>query len=196
MAAVVRTPIGPEVRLPTRRTLDERVFVRSPGLFTALSRAVLRLPPRARLRRAFVRRSVLVGWGAWARGDLEVMLLRWAPDCQLELLPELVAAGMRSTYRGHAGICELAADWRDTWEENIPFPQEIIDVGNPIIALGHLHLRARGSGVEFDLPIAFVWWFERGLIVRQRDFSDWEEALRAAGIAATTESRSPSSSRR
>jgi hypothetical protein len=61
-------------------------------------------------------------------------------------------------------------------------PQEIVDAGNPVIGLGHFRLRARGSGIEFDGPIAFVWWWERGLVVRSQDFSDWDEALRAAGI--------------
>ena len=134
------------------------------------------------LRRALLRRAVLSGWAAWARGDLDLMLVRWAPDCQLELLPELMAAGMRGIYHGHAGVRELAADWTDTWERMDLIPEEIVDARNPVIGLGHLRLRGRGSGVEFNSPIAFVWSFERGLVVRQRDFADWDEALRGAGI--------------
>src|SRR5215212_2047666 len=101
MAKVVRTPIGPDARLPTRRTLDERLFVRWPGTFAALARAINRLPPRSRLRRALVRRSVLSGWAAWARMDLELMLVRYAPDVHWEPLRDLVAAGMRPSYDGH-----------------------------------------------------------------------------------------------
>src|SRR5207248_10384688 len=62
-----RTPIVPDARLPTRRTLDERLFVRWPGAYAAFSRASLLLPPRSRLRRALLRRATLSGWAAWAR---------------------------------------------------------------------------------------------------------------------------------
>src|SRR5438128_4945566 len=126
MAGVVRTPIGPDARLPTRRTLDERLFVRWPGAYAAFTRAGLLLPPRSRLRRALLRRAVLSGWAAWARGDLDLMLVRYAPDYHQEALREFVAVGMRSSYEGHAGRRELDADWREAWERSDAFPQEII----------------------------------------------------------------------
>ena len=181
MAGAVRTPIGPNARVPTRRSLDERLFVRWPVAYAALSRAVLRLPPRSLLRRALLRRTVLSGWGAWARGDLDLLLVRYAPDVRLEPLHEIVAAGMRDSYHGHAGVREVTADWREAWERMDLFPQEIIDAGNPVVILGRLHLRARGSGIEFDTPVGQVVWAERGLVVRDH-FNNWDEALRAAGI--------------
>jgi ketosteroid isomerase-like protein len=110
------------------------------------------------------------------------MLVRWAPVCQLELLPELVAAGMRSSYHGHAGLRQLMADWADAWERIDLTPQWVVDTGDAAIGLGHSACAAGRAGVELESPIAFVWWSERGLVVRQRDFSDWDEALRAAGI--------------
>jgi hypothetical protein len=96
----------------------------------------------------------------------------------------MIAAGMPRSYHGHAGLRELAADWREAWERMQLIPQEIVDAGNPLIVLGHQRVRARGSGIEFDFPIAMIFWTERGLMVRQRDFTDWDEALRAAGIPA------------
>ena len=181
MAEAVRIPISPDARLPTRRTLDERLFVRWPGAWAALSRAVNQLPPRSRLRRALVRRSVLSGWAALARWDLDLMLVRYAPDYRFEPLHEIVAAGMRDSYHGHAGLREVVADWREAWERMDLFPQEIIDAGNPVVILGRLHLRARGSGIEFDTPVGQVVWVERGLVVRDH-FNNWDEALRVAGI--------------
>ena len=71
---------------------------------------------------------------------------------------------------------------RDAWEQMEVRPLEIVDAGNPIVSLGHAHLRARGSGVEFDYPFGAVFWTEQGLIVRELHFSDWDEALRAASI--------------
>jgi ketosteroid isomerase-like protein len=183
MADAARTPIGPDARLPTRRTLDEQLFVRWPGMFAALSRAGSLLPPRSRLRRALVRRSVMSGWAAWTREDLDLMLVRYAPHYQLEIPREWVAAGMRSTYWGHAGAREWAADMREAWERIDATPEEIVDAGNPVVVLGHFRLRARGSGIELETPVGVVFWIERGLTVRQPTFTDWDDALRAAGIS-------------
>jgi ketosteroid isomerase-like protein len=182
MADAARTRIGPDARLPTRRTLDERLFVRWPGSFAVLSRAALHLSPRARLRRALLRRSVLSGWAAWTRGDLDLMLVRYAPNLQLDIPREWVAAGMRAAYQGHTGFREWAADMREAWERIDAVPIEIVDAGNPVVVLGHFRLRARGSGIELDTPLGVIFWVERGLTVRQTTFADWDVALRAAGI--------------
>jgi hypothetical protein len=61
-------------------------------------------------------------------------------------------------------------------------PQEIVDAGNPVVILGHVRLRAQGSGIEFDSEVGSVIWTERGLVTRESDFGSWDEALRAAGI--------------
>ena len=110
MAGAVRTPIGPDARLPTRRSLDERFYLRWPSLYAPLSRAVLSLPRRSRLRRALVSRAMLSGYGAWARGDLELTLLRYAPGYELKPLHEFLAVGIRSSYKGRAGVREWAAE--------------------------------------------------------------------------------------
>src|SRR5207245_2356930 len=81
---VVRTPIGPDARLTTRRTLEERLMVLWPSAWAALSRALRLLPPRSRFRRALLRRNALSGWGAWVRGDLDLCLVRFAPNYHCE----------------------------------------------------------------------------------------------------------------
>jgi hypothetical protein len=182
---IVRTAISPDVRLSTHRSLDEQLFVRWPRTFAAFGRAVLLLPPRSRLRRALLRRGVLSGWSALARGDLDLMLVRFAPDCEFEVSPELVGVGMHSSYRGRAGMREAVTDLSGAFERMELTPFEILDAGNRIIFLGHFHLRGGGSGVELDSPFTEALWVERGLVVRDKTFfdrSDQDAALRAAGI--------------
>ncbi len=53
---IVRKPL--RVRQRSSRTLDERLFLRFPRLFAANARLIGQLPPRSRLRQAFV-------WRAW-----------------------------------------------------------------------------------------------------------------------------------
>ena len=184
MAAPCEHAIGADARLPTRRTLDERILVRWPGVWPALSRAGQALPPRSRLRRAGVRRAALSGWGAWVRGDLDLVLVRFSPDFHYEPPHEWLIAGMPSVYRGHAGLREWSADLREAWEFLDHTPLEVVDGGDVLAFLCQIRLRARSSGIEIDTRLGQVFWSEQGLIVRERDFSDWDEALRVAGIPA------------
>ena len=64
---------------PSRRTVDEAIYVRAPALFRALARLTLKLPRGLRLRQAVIRRSVLLSMGAWMRRDFEAGLIRYAP---------------------------------------------------------------------------------------------------------------------
>ena len=186
MAEVVRTAIGPDPRLPKRRTLDERVMVRWPGVWTAVSRAVNRLPPRSRLRRSLLRRNALSGWGAWVRGDLDSCLVRFSPDLHYDAPHEWLIAGMASVYRGHAGFREWFAELREAWEILDHTPLELVDAGDAFAFLCRIKLRARASGIELDSRLGQVFWVEGGLIVREQDFSDWDEALGVVGVTSET----------
>ena len=162
-------------------------MVRWPGAYAALSRAVQGLPPRSRLRRALLRRNALSGWGAWVREDLDLCLVRFALDWHYDAPPEWLIAGMPSVYRGHAGLRQWSADLREAWEFLDHTPLEVVDAGDVVAFLCKIRLRARSSGIELDSHLGQVFWFERGLIVRERDFSDWNEALRVVGIPAAAE---------
>jgi hypothetical protein len=187
MAETVRTRIRPGARLPTRRTLDERLIVRWPSAYAALSRAVQALPPRSRLRRALLRRNALSGWGAWVRGDLDLCVVRFAPDWHYDAPREWLIAGMSGVYRGHAGLREWSADLREAWEFVDHMPLEVVDAGDVFAFLCRIRLRARTSGIEIDSRLGQVFWIERGLIVRERDFSDWDEALRMVDTPTAAE---------
>jgi ketosteroid isomerase-like protein len=118
------------------------------------------------------------------RGDLDLVLVRFAPDCHYEPPREWLLPGMRSAYRGHAGIREWTADMRDAWDWIDNTPLEVVDGGDILLFVNQVRLRARGSGVEFDSRFGFVIWIERGLVARESDYSDLDEALRVAGMPA------------
>jgi hypothetical protein len=166
----------------TRRSLDERLMVRWPRAYGAFARVLFVLPPRSRLRRALLRRQVLSGWSAFSRADLDLMLVRYAADYRFEPWPEFVDAGVRSSYTGHAGLREMLADIRESWEQIEMTPHAILDAGDRFVVLGRFHIRGRGSGVDLESPCCQALWFERGLVVRDCQFQDCEAALRAACI--------------
>ena len=179
--AAVRTPIGPDARLPTRRTVDERVIVRWPSLYTALARTIQRLPPRSRVRRALFLRNALSGWGAWVRGDLDLCAVRFGPNWHYEPPQEWLITGMPSVYHGHEGLRQWFADLREAWEFRDHTPLEVVDAGDVLAFLCRVRLRARTTGIEMDWRLGQVFWLEGGLIVREQDFADWDEALRVIG---------------
>ena len=179
MAKAVRTTIDPGKPLRTRRTVDERLLVRWPWLFVRLARVFERMPPRSRIRRAVLGRGVHSAWGAWSRGDLDLVLVRYAPDVVLDAIPNMIAAGMSRTYEGHEGIRRLSADWGEAWEKMGVVPVEVLDFGHCVLTYGRGQVQARGLDIEFEYDVYSVVWWDRGLIVRHRDFTDREEALRA-----------------
>ena len=85
---------------------------------------------------------------------------------------------MPETYRGHAGLREWAADLREAWEFVDHTPLEVVDAGDVAAFLCKIRLRGRSTGIELDSRLGQVFWIERGLIVREHDFADWDDALR------------------
>ena len=75
-------------------------------------------------------------WGAWSRGDLDLVLVRYAPDVVLDAMPNMIAAGMSRTYEGHEGIRRLSADSRDAWEKTGVPPVEVLDFGDCAFTYG------------------------------------------------------------
>ncbi len=52
-----------------------------------------------------------------------------------------------------------ADDWKAT-------PEQFLDAGEAIVALGHYTGRAKATGRTFKVPFAHVWWMRDGKIVK------------------------------
>jgi hypothetical protein len=51
-----------------------------------------------------------------------------------------------------------------------------------VLATGTLRIRGRGSGVEMEIPMAFLAEFRDGMLVHYKDYGEARLALEAAGI--------------
>ena len=60
--------------------------------------------------------------------------------------------------------------------------REVRDLGDRIVVFGTIHIRGRGSAVETDIPIAGIFTFKQGKLVRWEDFRDRDRALEAVGL--------------
>jgi limonene-1,2-epoxide hydrolase len=99
------------------------------------------------------------------------------PD--VEFLPQ--RAGTEGAYRGIAGIEEFRADTEQVFEK-FEVHYELLDLGERIVAWGKVDVRARGSGIEVDVPMGGVFEFRDGKIVRWEDFGSKDQALKAVGL--------------
>jgi limonene-1,2-epoxide hydrolase len=114
----------------------------------------------------------------WNRGDTTPDPDRVHPD--LEFLPRRAAT--EGAYRGLAGLERFMADTLEVFEK-FEFHYEYADLGERVLAWGHIHVRARGSGIETDIETGGVFDFRDGKVVRWEDFGSKDKALEAVGLS-------------
>jgi ketosteroid isomerase-like protein len=116
---------------------------------------------------------------AFNERDFEGMAQNMEPDAELYPLRAQLEGKI---YRGHDGLREMLADFDQDWEFVRMDAEEYREAGDHVVVLGRLGARGRTSGVDLDVPMAFVWRLREGKVVHARSFSEQAEALRDAGL--------------
>jgi uncharacterized protein len=124
---------------------------------------------------ALVRRSYI----SFERGDLDAVLADMDPGIEWHQAQGLPHGGF---YKGveevRRNIFEpLDAEW---WDEFTAVPDEFLDAGDHVVALGRYRGTAKETGKVLDVPFVHVWTVRDGKAVRFRQFLDtagWVEAL-------------------
>ena len=116
----------------------------------------------------------------WAQGPTDVPTDLVAPD--IEFVSPLTRFRGRP-YRGYDDARDWMRDIREqfeTWEYTL---DELREAGEAVLALGHVHLKGRGSGVVLEQDGAWLARFAAdGRVRRMQVFTDRDEALEAAGL--------------
>jgi hypothetical protein len=92
----------------------------------------------------------------------------------------------RGVYRGIDDMERFFADTLEVFEKFEPH-YEFLDVGDRGLRWGEIHVRARGSGIETDIPTGGILEFRDGKIVRWEDFGSKEKGPRSPGAAGVDE---------
>ena len=116
---------------------------------------------------------------AFPRGDLDEMLSYMDPD--LEFHSAIVGGAEGNIYRGHDGFRRWYADSFESFEELRNEWSEFRDLGDRVLALGHVRARGRESGVEIDSPMGWIFTVRHGKAMKAEGFLSQEEAMNAAG---------------
>jgi ketosteroid isomerase-like protein len=100
--------------------------------------------------------------------------------------PEAVFEPLRSAtegaYVGHEGMRRFIADTEEMFEVFQISYTDIRDLGDRLVAIGSIRMRARESGVETDVPSAAIVEYVDGLLFRYKDYGQARLALEAAGL--------------
>jgi ketosteroid isomerase-like protein len=111
------------------------------------------------------------GYDAFAKGDLDTIRSLWSDDIDwqgsnYDPLPQ----GGR--YQGVDAVFEMFGQIPQHWDDFSVTPDEFIEDGDTVVALGHIEGRAKATGEKVKVPFAHVWRFEGGHVKRMQVLED------------------------
>jgi ketosteroid isomerase-like protein len=110
------------------------------------------------------------------------MLVRYAPDVEVEFASEFEALGLDGTFRGHDGFVKMIQAFGEAWERWDLHPVAVLDLGDQLLVLGAFRLPGNVSGLELAQDFAQLITPRGGLVAREQAFMSWDNGLRAAGL--------------
>ena len=121
---------------------------------------------------------------AWNAENLDGWLAELDPEAEWHTALEQALEGRGRTYRGHDGLRKAWDEYRsETWGGLMNQIQEIRDLGESVLILGHLDVAGRTTGIESNQEFGQLVTFRDGKILRSEDFLSHAEALEAAGLS-------------
>jgi ketosteroid isomerase-like protein len=109
------------------------------------------------------------------RGFLGIM------DPEIQFEPQ--QAALEGGYVGHEGVIRWLADLAEHYAGGHMDLPDIRDLDDRVLALGTLRVIGRGSGIEAEVPVAFVARFRNGFMTECKDYGDKSRAIEAAGLS-------------
>jgi len=114
------------------------------------------------------------------RGDVE-----WAVRHSTEDVVIVAArSAVEGAFVGHEGVRKFFADNATNFDVFLGRYDDVRDIGEDrVLAIGTIHIRGRGAGVETDIPAAGIATYREGKLTRWEDFRERRLALKAVGLA-------------
>jgi hypothetical protein len=169
-------------RAAVGRTPDQALYARLPAVYRLAARGLSRLPQRMRLRRLLVKRTTALAYAASNRRDFDVILVGLDPEFEYYPSKDLLPPDLVPVFRGHDGYLQLWRYWIDAFDDINWTPEEMIDMGDVLLVTTQQTGSGSGSGVALSKQVFQLYTLRRGLVLRQQDFTDFDEALRAADL--------------
>jgi ketosteroid isomerase-like protein len=117
-----------------------------------------------------------------AFNERDIAALETLTSADFEFVPYLASLIETNTYRGHDGLRQYFEDAQAAWEEIQVRQAAVREVGDCTISFGELRGKGRASGLEVNVPLAWVAKWDNGRVVRLKAYTDKTEALQAVGL--------------
>lgn len=82
-----------------------------------------------------------------------------------------------SSTQGPEAVRASTERWKSEWDDYAVIPEELIDMGDRVVATVRFRARGRGSGIEIDGRLYDVFTLRDGKIVRMDQFTEEADAL-------------------
>ena len=120
---------------------------------------------------------------AWNTENLDAWLAELDPEVEWHTALEQALEGSGTIYRGHDDLRKGWDAYRgESWGGFMNQIQEIRDLGESVLVLGHLDVSGRTSGFESRQEFGQLLHFRGAKILRSQDFLSHADALEAAGL--------------
>ena len=86
------------------------------------------------------------------------------------------------TYHGHEGTARAWECFIEPSEWVLVELEQIIDAGDRLVSIHRFRSKARYTGIEFDMPVTYLWTFRDGKVIHYRAYQDPKDALQAAAL--------------
>ena len=117
---------------------------------------------------------------ALSRGEVDCPFLASDVTYADEILPDHVG----EVYRGREGIGRAGRAFLAPYEKHSIEFERIIDAGDCVVSVHRFRATARHTGIEFDVPLAWLFKLRNGEVIHWHAYGSDEEALEAAGMSA------------
>jgi ketosteroid isomerase-like protein len=118
---------------------------------------------------------------AFARGEIDSILAQVDPEIEFDLSDRLPDEGI---HRGREAYRQFLKRTFELWAGFRVEVEELLDVGDAVVALIHTTATGRASGIEVDERVAHVLWLRDATPYRFKVFGERAKALEAAGLRA------------
>jgi ketosteroid isomerase-like protein len=122
------------------------------------------------------------GSEAFERGDYETAFATWHPDVEWDTThfgdwPD------DAVYRGRDEVIRfLQEEWVGGWASYESKIEGVFDAGDKVVVFWLQRMVGRESGIEVESRAAVVCTVRDGLVTRIDNYTDRDEAMRAAGL--------------
>jgi uncharacterized protein len=112
---------------------------------------------------------------AFSRRDMQALLPLLDPQIEVRQTTLLPWGG---AHQGYQGIMSFATKLLEHLDSQVE-PEEFVEAGDTVVAIGHTRGRVRANDREFDVRIVHVWTLKDGKVLRFEAYIDTPKMLQA-----------------